>query len=108
VFAVFAPGLGDDFKFDVGGFAVPLHEDFLHGEHVLAGERELHVVAQGFQSVAVELSNGDVLIKVSHLRSVRRNDVPAMNGWVANVFDKGVWVARLAEDVYAVSDGEGG
>jgi|GEM_PF-5900352 len=66
VLAVFGPGLGDHFKFDVGGVAAVRPVEFgvalLDFDHVLARQREFHVRTQLGEHVGVESEqrNGDV------------------------------------------------
>ena len=78
--AVLAPGLGDDFEFHVGGLASPVRVDFLHRQHVLATERQLHESAQLEQLIAVQRRDFQSAIVIR--RGFRDLFEEVRHGWV--------------------------
>ncbi|MBA7636277.1 hypothetical protein ES703_43893 [subsurface metagenome] len=58
--AVFAPGLGNCFEFNVGGFSVKFLVVFLNGLHLEKIEEQVLFFAEGYQFFVVELAHRPV------------------------------------------------
>gem|GEM_PF-6813102 len=95
--AVFAPGLGEGFQFDVGRVAASLLEVLLHRFHFFQRQEQMRLAAHFFQGVVVQIAQRDV----REFELIRRTlaEGGGMEGFGGDVLDDGIGEEALGDEL---------